>query len=340
MKAIVYTEYGGPDVLKVQDMPKPVPNDYEVLIKVKAVSVNFGDLIARKFRYVSAKDFNMPFLIWLFAKLSFGLKSPGIKILGNSFAGKIEQTGNKVKQFMVGDDVFGYTGEKMGAYSEFLCLPENGLLARKPANTSYEGASTIPYGSLMALCLLRKAKIETEQKVLIIGASGGIGSAAVQLAKNHFGAEVTGVCSTERVDYVKKLGAVKVIDYKKDDYSEAGETYDHIIDILGKGSLLSSKKSLNQKGTCLFVSFKAEILLHMLWSKISGQKKIICALVSPQLKDLQLIKELVEEDKIRPVIDRVFIIDQAPEAHRHAESAEKKGDVVIKFTTEAQNTGL
>ncbi|MBW6499947.1 MAG: NAD(P)-dependent alcohol dehydrogenase [Bacteroidales bacterium] len=335
MKTIIYTEYGNPEVLKVQEMLKPYPKDGEVLIKVQAVSVNFGDLIARRFRYVSAKDFNMPFLIWIFAKLSFGLKSPRIKILGNSFAGTIEQTGSDVRNFRVGDDVFGYTGEKMGAYSEYLCVSEKGLLAHKPTNTSYEEASTIPYGSLIALCLLKKVNIEREQKVLVFGASGGIGSAVVQLAKNHFGAEVTGVCSTERVDYVKKLGAGNVIDYKREEFSKNGETYDHIIDILGKGYNSSYKTLLNRKGTYLFVSFKAKNLLQMLWTKISGQKKVICALVSPHAKDLQFIKELVEEDKIRTVIDRVFKIDQAPEAHRHAESAARKGDVVIKLTREA-----
>lgn len=334
MKAIIYTEYGNPEVLKIHDVPKPVPADYEVLIKVQAVSVNFGDLIARKFRYVSAKDFNMPFLIWILAKLSFGLKSPRVRILGNSFSGFVEQTGNKVKQFSAGDEVFGYTGEKMGAYSEYLCVSENGLLAHKPANISYEEASTIPYGSLIALCLLKKVFIERGHKVLVVGASGGIGSATVQLVKNHFGAEVTGVCSTERVDYVKKLGAGKVIDYKKDDLAKDVDTYDLIIDILGKSSLLLYKKSLNQKGTYLFASFKVKNLLQMLWSRISGQKKVMCALVSPQVKDLQFIKELVEENKIRPLIDRVFQINQAPEAHRHAESASRKGEVIIKLTPE------
>ncbi len=335
MKAIIYTEYGNPDVLKVQDMPKPSPKDDEVLIKVEAVSVNFGDLIARKFRHVYAKDFNMPFLIWILAKFSFGLKSPRIKILGNSFAGIIEQTGNNVRHFRVGDDVFGYTGEKMGAYSEYLCMSENGLLARKPSNTSYEEASAIPYGSLMALCLLKKINLKRGQNVLISGASGGIGSAAVQLAKNYIGAQVAGVCSTWRVDYVKKLGADKVIDYKKEDFSKNGETYDYIIDILGKGSVSTYKTSLNQEGTYLYVSFKVKNLLQMLWTKMSGRKKVICAMVSPQAKDLQIIKELVEKDKIRPVINRVFKIEQAPEAHRHAESAQRKGDVVIKLTPEA-----
>jgi len=334
MKAIFYTEYGSPDVLKIQEVEKPIPKEGEVLIRVQAVSVNFGDLIARKFRYVSAKDFNMPFLIWIFAKLSFGLKSPRIKIPGNSFAGIIEKTGNNVKHFRAGDTVFGYTGEKMGACSEYLCMSGDGLLAEKPANTSFEEASVIPYGSLMALCFLRKIFLKRGQKILVLGASGGIGSAAVQLAKNHFGAEVTGVCSTQRVDYLEKLGVDKVIDYKREEFSNNTETYDHIIDILGKGSISSYKTSLNKKGTYLYVSFKAKNLIQMMRAKISGQWKIICALVSPQTKDLQFIKELVEEGKIRPVIDRVFKIDQASEAHRHAESSERKGSVVIKIMTE------
>jgi len=333
MKAIVYTEYGAPDVLQIQEVEKPFPKENEVQIRVQAVSVNFGDLIARKFKYISAKDFNMPFLIWIIAKLSFGLKSPKIKILGNCFAGIIEQTGNKVKHFRVGDDVFGYTGEKMGAYSEYLCMSENGLLARKPSNTSFEEASTIPYGSLIALCLLKKVTIKNGQKVLVVGASGSIGSAAVQLVRNHLGAIVTGVCNTERVDYVKELGAEKVIDYKREASLKNGVTYDHIIDIPGKGSISSYKSLLNQKGTCLFVSFKAKNLLQMLWTRISGQKKVICALASPKAEDLQFIIKLVEEEKIKPFIDRVFNTSQAPDAHRHAESAGRKGDVVISFTT-------
>ena len=186
MKAIIYTEYGNPEVLRVQDIPKPLPKDGEILIKVEVVSVNFGDLIARKFRYISSKDFNMPFLFWILAKLSFGFKAPRINVLGNSFAGVIEQTGNNVRHFNTGDEVFGYTGEKMVACSEYMCMSEDGLLEIKPSNTSYEEASAIPYGSLMALCLLKKVKIKWGQKVLVVGASGAIGSAVGQLFRCRY----------------------------------------------------------------------------------------------------------------------------------------------------------
>ncbi len=333
MKAIVYSEYGPPDVFKVKDMPKPSPKDDEVLIKVEAVSVNFGDIIARNFGNISSREFNMPFLIWIFAKLSFGLRTPRIRILGNSFSGVIEQTGIKVKQFRPGDSVFGYTGEKMGAYAEYLCMHENGLVAYKPSNISHEEASAIPYGALMAFCLLKKVNIIRGQKVLIAGASGGIGSAAVQLVRNHFGAEVTGVCSTGSMDYVKDLGAGKVIDYKNDDFSGNRETCDHIIDVLGKRSWSSYKSSLNQNGTCLLVSFKTKKLFCMAWTSIFCNKKLICALASPQSDDLKFIKVLVEEGIIRPVINRVFPFDEAANAHRDLENKARKGNVVIRLSS-------
>ena len=330
MKAIVYTEYGCPDVLKIEEIEKPFPKENEVLIKVHAVSVNFGDLIARNFKNISAKEFNMPLLFWILARFSFGFSKPKKKVLGNSFSGNIESVGNKVKLFKKGEQVFGFIGEKMGAYAEYLCMPENGILASKPSDMTLEEASIIPYGALMAINISKKVNIQKGQKVLIIGASGGIGSAAVQLAKHHFGAEVTGVCGTQRMTVVKNLGADKVIDYEKEDFTKNEETYDLIIDILGKGTFSSYKNSLNQNGIYLLASFKTKKLLQMLWTAITGQKKVVCAIASPTTQDLHFIKQLIEDGKIKSIIDKSFSLEETVEAHRYVESGMKRGDVVIK----------
>lgn len=330
MKAIVYTEYGGPDVLKIQEVEKPYPKENEVLIKVHAVSVNYGDLIARNFKNISPKEFNMPLLFWILARFSFGFSQPKIRILGNTFSGEIESIGKEVKQFKKGEPVFGFTGEKMGAYAAYICMPENGILSTVPSNITLEEASIIPYGALMAINILKKANIQKGQKVLIIGASGGIGSAAVQLAKHYFGAEVTGVCSTLRVGFVKDLGANKVIDYEKDDFTKNGETYDLILDILGKGTFSTYKESLKQNGIYLLASFKTKKVLQMLWTSFAGKKKVVCAIAGPTAQDLLFIRQLVEDGKIKSIIDQRFPLEQTAEAHRYIESRSKKGDVVIK----------
>jgi NADPH:quinone reductase-like Zn-dependent oxidoreductase len=329
MKAIVYTEYGAPDVLHLQEVEKPCPKSNEVLVRVQAVSVNYGDIIARNFKNLPASEFNMLSLFRILAQFGFGFSKPKRKILGNTFAGEVEMVGNDVKQFKTGEQVFGYTGENMGAYAGYLCIQEDGIIALKPSNMTYEEASAVPYGATMALCLLRKVKIQKGQRVIVIGASGAIGSAAVQLASQYFRAEVTGVCSTQGMEYVKSLGAVRVIDYKKEDFTKNGESYDLIFDVLGKGSFSKYKASLRQNGIYLPVSFKTAKLLQMLRTSISGEKKVICALAVPRQGDLVFVKEFFEDRKLKPVIDQCYPLEKAAEAHRYIEAGNKKGSVVL-----------
>lgn len=328
MKAIICTKYGPPDVLQLKDVEKPAPKDNELLVRIFATSVGFGDLMARNFKAVTPQKFNMPWLFWLFGKMYFGFGKPKITTLGSEFSGEVEAAGNAVKSFKPGDPVFGYLGQSMGAYAEYLCLPENSVLAIKPANMTHEEAAVIPYGAIMALNLLQKANIHAGQKVLVFGASGSIGSAAVQIAR-HLGAEVTGVCGTPRVEFVKSLGADKVIDYTQEDFTQNGETYDLIFDILGKGSFTSVKNSLKPNGCYLLASFKMKQLMQMLWTSIIGGPKVICAMAPGSVQDLLSVKALIEAGKIKAVIDQRFPLEQAAEAHRYVENGHKKGHVVI-----------
>jgi NADPH:quinone reductase-like Zn-dependent oxidoreductase len=328
MKAIVSTEFGPPDVLQLQEVEKPTPKDNEILIRIYATTVSYGDLVARDFKNITPRQFNMPFLFWLLARISFGLGKPRVKILGSEFAGEIEATGKDVKRFKAGDQVFGYRGQSMGAYAEYVCMPEDGVVASKPANMTYEEAAAVPSGGMTALYILRGANIQSGHQVLINGASGGIGSHAVQLAK-YYGAEVTGVCSTPRLEYVKSLGADKVIDYTKEDFTTSGETFDLVFDVLGKSSFSRVKGSLKQNGSYLLASFKMRPLLQMLWTKITGGKKVICALSPQRTEDLISLKELIEAGKIKSVIDRCYPLEQTAEAHRYVEKGHKKGHVVI-----------
>ena len=328
MKTIIYTEYGTPDVLHLAEVAKPAPKDNEILIRVHATAVNFGDLLARNFKAVTPRKFNMPIFFWLPARFAFGFNKPKKPILGSEFAGVVEAVGAAVTRFKPGDEVFGYRGENMGAYAEYVCMPEDATVVIKPANLTCEEAATIPYGAIMALSLLRKANIQPGQKVLINGASGGIGSAAVQLAK-YFGAEVTGVCGTPRLEFVKSLGADHVIDYTREDFTQSGETYDLIFDILGKSSFSRCTRSLKPNGRLLFASFKLKQLLQMLWTSMIGSQKVICALAPGSLEDLMTVKELVEAGKIKSIIDKCYPLEQAAEAHRYVETGHKQGNVVL-----------
>lgn len=328
MKAVVYETFGAPQVLRLKEVAKPTPKDNEILIRVYATPVNYGDLTARNFANLSPRDFHMPMPLWLPARLSFGLTKPSKPILGSEFAGEVEMTGKSVNNFKPGDQVYAYRGMNMGANAEYLCMPADGTVALKPANMSYEEACAIPYGGIMALNLLRKVNIQPGQKVLINGASGSIGSFALQLA-SYYGAEVTGVCSGPRVEFVRALGADKVIDYRQEDFTKNGETYDLIFDVLGKSSFERCKGSLTPNGRYLLASFKMKQLFQMLATSFSGGKKVICALAGEKAEDLVFLKELAEAGKLRVIIDRCFPLEQTAEAHAHVEKGHKAGSVVI-----------
>jgi NADPH:quinone reductase-like Zn-dependent oxidoreductase len=328
MKAVICTAYGTPDVLQFTDVATPTPKDNEVLVRIHASSIGFGDIFVRNFKAVTPRTFTMPALLWLPTRIALGIRKPNVKILGSEFAGKIEAVGKDVKRLRAGDQVFGYRAMNFGANAEYLCMPESGLVAIKPSNMTYEEAVTVPYGAMTALSLLRKVNIQPGQKVLINGASGGIGSHAVQLAK-YFGAEVTGVCGTPRMEFVKALGADKVIDYTKEDFTKNGETYDLIFDIKNKTSFGRCKKSLKPDGIYLLASFKMRQLFQMLLTSRRPGKKVICAFSSETLDDLLFVKELVEAGKIKAVIDRRFPLEQTAAAHWYMEKGSREGSVVI-----------
>jgi 2-desacetyl-2-hydroxyethyl bacteriochlorophyllide A dehydrogenase len=320
MKAIVFTKYGPPEVLQLKQVEKPVPRDNEVLVKVYAATATAGDCEIRRF--------DMPVLFWLPIRLYMGLIKPRIQILGQELAGVVESVGKDVKEFSKGDQVFAPTDARFGAYAEYKCMPCTSALALKPANMTYEEAAAVPVGGLNALHFLRKANIQRGQKVLIYGSTGSIGTFAVQLAR-HFGAEVTAVCSTTKLDMVKSLGADKVIDYTKEDFSKNGESYDVIFETVGKSSFSRGIKSLNKYGFYLLANPGLSQTLRWLWTSMTSSKKVVIALASYRTEDLVFLKELIEEGKIKSVIDRRYPLEQTAEAHRYVEQGHKKGNVVI-----------
>jgi NADPH:quinone reductase-like Zn-dependent oxidoreductase len=320
MKAIVCSKYGPPDVLQLKDVEKPTPKHNEVLIRVHATSVTMGDCEIRRFK--------MPSWLWLLARIGFGFRGPRKKILGQELAGEIEETGQDVKLFKKGDQVFALTGLHLGAYAEYDCLPEKGLVAIKPVNMTYEEAAAVPLGGLHALLFLRKGNIQSGQKVLINGAGGSIGTFAVQIAKS-LGAEVTAVDSTGKLDMLRSIGADKVIDYTKEDFIRNGETYDVIFDVVGKSSFSGCLRSLKEKGVYLLGNPGLSQQVRGLWTSAMGSKKVIGGMVSYSSADLILLKELIEAGKIRSAIDRRYPLEQVAEAHRYVDTGEKTGNVVI-----------
>ncbi len=319
MKAIVCTKYGPPDVLQLKEVEKPVPKDNEVLIKVYATTVTSGDARLRSFTW--ARWF------WLPGRIMYGIRKPRKKIPGNELAGVIESVGKDVTLFRKGDQVLGISWgtSYQSATAEYKCLPEDGMVAIKPANMTYEEAAALPVGGLTALHFLRKGGIQRGQKVLIFGASGSVGTFAVQLAR-YFGAEVTGVCSTTNIEMVKSLGADIVIDYTKEDFTMSGQTYDIIFDAVSKTSFSRCKSSLTQRGRYLTTDWP---LLQALWTSKVGAKKVIVGIASQNPEDLIFLKELSQAGKLKSVIDRRYPLEQTAEAHRYVDKGHKKGNVVI-----------
>ena len=320
MKAIVYKKYGPPEVLQLKEVEKPTPKDNEVLIRVHAASVTKYDCWMR--------SSTAPTGFGLLMRIATGIRKPKQPILGTELAGEIEAVGKGVTQFRKGDPVFAYLGMSMGAYAEYICLPEDGVLAPKPSNLTCEEAAAVQQGALTALFFLRKGNIRKGQKILIFGASGGVGIYAVQLAK-HFGAEVAGVCSTTKLELVKSLGADKVIDYTKEDFTKNGETYDIIFDTVGKSSVSRSKRSLKKEGFYLFTTFGLPKLFQILWLQMIGGRKAFYGTLEEKTDDLLFLKEFFEAGKIKAVIDKHYRMEQIVEAHRYVETGHKKGNVVI-----------
>jgi NADPH:quinone reductase-like Zn-dependent oxidoreductase len=303
---------------------KPVPNDNEVLVKIYATTVTTGDVEIRKFK--------MPMWLWLPARIGFGIRGPRQRILGQELAGELESVGKDVKLFMKGDQVFARTAFSLGAYAQYICLPEYGVMAIKPTNMTYEEAATIPMGGLEALHFLRQANIHSGQKVLINGASGSIGTVAVQLAK-YFKTEVTGVCSTRNLDIVRSIGADHVIDYTKEDFTRNGEKYDVIFDIIGKSNFTNSLKSLKENGYYLLANPGLYEMIRGRWASIRSKKKVITGAASGKAEDLIFLKELIGVGKIKSVIDRCYPLEKTVEAHMYVDQGHKKGNVVITVNT-------
>lgn len=318
MRAVVCTEYGSADVLRVQEVEKPSPKADELRIKIFASAVSASDCIVRGM----ALPFWHP--IGFMMRLVLGFKRPRNPILGLVLAGEVDAVGAEVKGFRVGEQVFGFTGTRFGCYAEYICLTEKrvasspaaipSVLAHKPAHLTYEEAAAIPFGGLLALHFLRKGEIKSGQKILVYGASGAIGSAAVQLASRYFGAEVVGVCSTRNIDMVKSLGAARVIDYTREDITSRGDHYDLILDAVGKS------KSSNFKTQC-----KQALAQDGRYVSVDdGSPK-------PYPEDLILLKDLVEAGKLKPVIDRCYPMAQVAEAHQYVDKGHKKGNVVLSI---------
>jgi NADPH:quinone reductase-like Zn-dependent oxidoreductase len=323
MKAIVWTKYGPADGLQCKEVEKPTPKENEVLIKVHAATVSAGDCEMRSLKF--------PLLLRLPLRIYIGLSKPKrITILGQELAGEIEAVGKDVKRFKKGDQIFAATDMRMGAYAQYICLPEKGqgVLAPKPANMSYEEAATVPVGGLNALHFLRKGNIQRGQKVLINGAGGSIGTIAIQLAK-HFGAEVTAVDSTKKLEMLRSIGADHVIDYTQEDFTKSAKTYDLIFDVVGKSPFSRSVRALTPNGRYLLAIPTLLKSMRGRWVSMTTSKQVIGGSAGYKSEHLTFLSDLIEAGQIKSVIDRRYALEQIPEAHRYVETGDKKGNVVI-----------
>jgi NADPH:quinone reductase-like Zn-dependent oxidoreductase len=320
MRASINTKYGPPEVVKIMEVDKPVPKDNEVLIKVHATTVNRTDCGFRSAEYFISRFYS-------------GLFKPRNKILGNEFAGEIEAVGKEVTLFKTGDRVFGYNDTRFGAHAGYMTMAENQPIATMPRNLTYEEAAPITEGGHYALCDIRAAKVKSGQKVLVNGASGGIGSAAVQLLK-YFGTEVTAVCGTKNVDLIKSLGADVVIDYTKEDFTKINRKFDFVFDSVGKSSFGQCKPILNKNGIYISTELgkNSENIFLALITPLLGGKKVLFPVPTISKEDVLFFKELVETGKYKPVIDRKYKLEQIVEAYRFVETGQKTGNVVITMT--------
>ncbi len=315
MKAIVFEKYGAPDVFYIKEVDKPIAKNNEILLRVRATAVNSGDWRLRK-----ADPFAVRFFL--------GLTKPKIKILGAVFSGEVESVGSAVTLFKAGDKVFGHTDMTFGAYAEYIAVPETSSLALLPAGMSHQEAAVIPFGGTTALHFIKKAVIQPGQKVLIVGASGAVGSTAVQLAK-YYGAQVTGVCSTTNIDLVKSLGADHVIDYTKQDVTKNGEKYDVIFDTVNSIPVFNSLKSLSKNGTIILSAAGMKEMLQGLWITLTKRSKVLMGVISHKAADIIFLKELIETGKLKAVIDKTYSLEEMSVAHAYVEKGHKKGNVAI-----------
>ncbi len=320
MQAYVYRRYGGPDVVELADVPKPVPRAKEVLVRIKATTVTSGDWRVR--------TLCVPKGLGLVARLAFGITRPRQPIMGSELAGTIEAIGKDVTRFRVGDEVFGFPGGAMGCHAQYRAMAEDGGLARKPANLSFEESASLSFGGSTSLHFLRKADIKAGDKVLVVGASGGVGSAMVQLAK-HFGAEVTGVASTANLALVAALGADRVIDYTGQDFASHGGSYDIVVDTVGATSFARGKNVLRDGGRLLAVAAGIPEMLAALWAPLTGSRRVIAGPAVERPADVRQLAELAESGALKPVIDRRYRFAQMAEAHAYVETGRKRGSVVV-----------
>lgn len=319
MKAIACTQYGSPDVLQLKEVEEPVPKEDEILIKIYTTAVTTGDTRIR--------GLNVPAGFGLPLRLAMGWGKPRNPILGIDFAGIIESVGSGVTQFKIGDKVFGSGGS--GSYAEYLTIDEDKAITLIPSNLSYDEAAAVPFGALSSLIYLRDlGKIQSGQRILVNGASGCLGTYAVQLGK-YFGAEVTGVCSTSNVEWVKALGADTVIDYTRENFTRKDVTYDIIFDTVGKITFSDCKAALKPKGRFLMAFAGAPQWLQVLSTSVVGSKKAVAGMAVFTKEDLNFVKDLIEEEKLKPVIDRKYALEQMAEAHRYVDEGHKKGNVLI-----------